>query len=166
MEIDEVVVHEPRQELGHELAEAVTVVAANVVEAVIGDCGAAAQPAVGGVELDEPRDLTTRADAVPGGVDPEPQEDLGVGGGRADDLAAGADVGVALAQLELVDDGGERTHLVIGGHLGVDVDPPQGIWPRCARLTPYVALRLHRATRPDRYGRFVGGTSPQLGLGR
>ena len=64
MEIDEVVFHEPRQELGHELAEHVTVVAAEVVEAVIGDCDAAAQPAVGGVELDEPRDLATRADAV------------------------------------------------------------------------------------------------------
>jgi hypothetical protein len=77
MEIDEVVFHEPRQELGHELAEDVTVVAAEVVEAVTGDGDAAAQPAVGGVELDEPRDLATRADAVTGGVDPEPQEDLG-----------------------------------------------------------------------------------------
>ena len=48
MEIDEVVFHEPRRELGHELAEHVTVVAAEVVEAVIGDRDAAAQPAVGG----------------------------------------------------------------------------------------------------------------------
>jgi hypothetical protein len=31
------VLHEPRQELGHELAEHVTVVAAEVMEAVIGD---------------------------------------------------------------------------------------------------------------------------------
>jgi hypothetical protein len=77
MEIDEVVFHEPRQKLGDELAEHVTVVTAEVVEAVIGDCDAAAQPAVGGVELDEPRDLATRADAVTGGIDPEPQEDLG-----------------------------------------------------------------------------------------
>ena len=77
MEIDEVVFHESRQELGHELAEHVTVVAAEVVEAVIGDGDAAAQPAVGGVERDEPRDLTTRADAVTGGIAPEPQEDLG-----------------------------------------------------------------------------------------
>jgi len=77
MEIDEVVFHEPRQELGHELAEDVTVVAAEVVEAVIGDGDAAAQPAVGGVELDEPRDLATRADAVTGGVDPEPRRILG-----------------------------------------------------------------------------------------
>jgi hypothetical protein len=61
MERDEVVFHEPRHELIHELAEHVTVVAAEVVEAVIGDCDAAAQPAVGGVELDEPRDLTTLA---------------------------------------------------------------------------------------------------------
>jgi hypothetical protein len=61
MEIDEVVLHEPRQELGHELAQDVTVVAAKVVEAVIGDRDAAAQPAGGGVELDEPRDLATRA---------------------------------------------------------------------------------------------------------
>jgi len=81
MEIDEVVFHESRQELGHELAEDLTVVAAEVVEAVIGDRDAAAQPAVGGVELDEPRDLAPRADAVTGGVDPEPQQDLGVGGG-------------------------------------------------------------------------------------
>jgi hypothetical protein len=64
MEIDEVVFHEPRQELGHELAEDLAVVAAEVVEAVISDCDAAAQPAVGGVELDEPRDLATRANAV------------------------------------------------------------------------------------------------------
>src|SRR5204862_2991641 len=55
MEIDEVVFHEPRQELGHELAEDVTMVAAEVVEAVISDGDAAAQPPVGGVELDEPR---------------------------------------------------------------------------------------------------------------
>ena len=33
------------------------------------------------------------------------------------------------------DDGGDRTHLVIGRHLGVEVDPPQVIWPRCARWT-------------------------------
>jgi hypothetical protein len=77
MEIDEVVFHEPRQELGHELAEHVTVVAAEVAEAVIGDCDAAAQPAGGGVELDQPRDLATRADAVTGGMAPEPQKDLG-----------------------------------------------------------------------------------------
>jgi hypothetical protein len=83
MEIDEVVLHEPRQELGHQLAEDVIVVAAEVVEAVIGDCDAAAQPAGGGVELDESRDLATRADAVMGGIDPEPQEDLGVAGGPA-----------------------------------------------------------------------------------
>ena len=60
MGIDEVVLHEPRQELSHGLAEDVTVVAAEVVEAVIGDRDAAAQPAVGGVALDEPGDLTTR----------------------------------------------------------------------------------------------------------
>jgi hypothetical protein len=38
------------QELGHELAEHVTVVAAEVVEAVVGDGNTAAQPAVGRVE--------------------------------------------------------------------------------------------------------------------
>jgi len=109
MEIDEVVLHEPRQELGHELAEHVTVVAAEVVEAVIGDCDAAAQPEVGGAELDEPRDLATRADAVTGGIAPEPREDLGIDRWCAGDLAAGADVGVEPAQIELVDDGGDRT---------------------------------------------------------
>jgi hypothetical protein len=74
-----VVFQEPRQELGHELAEDVTVVAAEVVEAMIddGDADATAQPAVGGVELDEPRDLATRADAVTGGIDPEPRRSLG-----------------------------------------------------------------------------------------
>ena len=77
MEIDEVVFHEPRQELGHELAEHVTVVAAEIVEAVIGDRDAAAQPAVGGVELDEPRDLALRADAVTGGIDQSPRRILG-----------------------------------------------------------------------------------------
>jgi len=113
MQIDQVVFHEPRQELGHELAEDVTVVAAEVVEAVIGDRHPAAQPAVGSVELDEPRDLATRADTVTGGIDPEPQEDLGVGCGCAGDLAAGADVSVELAQIEPVDDDGARTQLVI-----------------------------------------------------
>jgi hypothetical protein len=44
MEIDEVVFHEPRQQLGHELTEDVTMVAAEVVEAVIGDRDAAASP--------------------------------------------------------------------------------------------------------------------------
>src|ERR1041385_9231873 len=108
MEIDEVMFHEPRQELGHELAEHVTVVAAEVVEAVIGDGDAAAQPAVDGVKLDEPRDLAPRADAVTGGMAPEPQEDLGVAGGCAGDLAAGTDVGVEPAKIELVDDGPRR----------------------------------------------------------
>jgi len=160
---------EPRQELGHELAEDVTVVAAEVVEAVIGDCAAAAQPAVGGVELDEPRPprdpsqrrhpavggveldeprrITPRADAITGGIDPEPQEDLGVGGGCTGALAqdgavtpngsitlepapplvrAAADIGVAPAQIEPVDDGGDRTHLVIGGQVGVEVAPSPG----------------------------------------
>ena len=158
--------NEPRQELSHEVAEDVTMVAAEVVEAVIGDGDAAAQSAVGGVELDEPRDLATRADAVTGGIDPEPQEDLGVGVWCAGDLAAGADVGVAPAQIELVDDGGDRTHLVIGGHLGVDVDPPSGDLAALRALDPHVALRLHRATRPGRPGGFVRGTGPQRGLGR
>src|SRR5690349_10194267 len=62
------------------------------------------------------------------------QQELGVGGRVHGVLTAGADVGVQPAQFELVDDG-DRTHLVIGGHLGVEVDPPQLIWPRCARLT-------------------------------
>jgi len=101
MEIDELMFHEPRRELGHELAEDVTVIAAEVVEAVIGDCDAAALPAVGGVELDELRHLATRANAVTGGIDLEPQEDLGGGGGCAGDLAAGADVGVEPAQMSL-----------------------------------------------------------------
>jgi len=86
---------------------------------------------------------------------------------------------VALAQIELVDDGGDRTHRVIGGPLGVAVDPPAGdLAALRARLTrtsrsgctgqlgpaepppgdlaalrardPHVALRLHRATRPGR----------------
>jgi hypothetical protein len=166
MEIDEVMFHEPRQELGHKLAEDVTMLAAEVVEAVIGDCDAAAQPAVGGVELDEPRDLATRTDAVTGGVDPQPQEDLGIGGGCAGDLAAGADVGVEPAQIELVDDGGDRTHLVIGGHLGVEVDPPPGDLAALRALDPHVALRLHRATRPGRPRGLVRGTGPQRGLGR
>ena len=165
MEIDEVVFHEPRQELGHELAEDVAVVAAEIVEAVIGDCDAAAQPAVGGVELDEPRDLATRADAVTGGIDPEPQEDLRVGRGCAGDLTAGADVGVPPAQIELVDDGGDRTHLVIGGHRGVEVDPPPGDLAALRALDPHVAFRLHRAARPGRPGGFVNGTGPQRGLG-
>jgi len=77
MQIDEVVFQEPRQELGHELAEDLTLLAAEVVEAVIGDRDAAAQPAVGGVELDEPRDLSPRADAVTGGRDPAPRRILG-----------------------------------------------------------------------------------------
>jgi len=166
MQIDEVVFREPRQGLGHELAEHVTVVAAEVVEAVIGDRHPAAQPAVGGAELDEPRDLAPRADAVTSGVDPEPQEDLRVGGGYAGDLAAGPDVGVAPTQIELVDDDGDRTHLVIGGHLGVEVDPAPGDLAALRALDPHVALRLHRAPRPGRPGGFVGGAGPQLGLGR
>jgi hypothetical protein len=38
----------------------------------------------------------------------------------------GADVGVEPAQIELVDDGDDRTHLVIGGHLGVEVPHRRG----------------------------------------
>jgi hypothetical protein len=148
------------RELGHELAEDVTVVAADVVETVIGDGDAAAQPAVGGVELDEPRDLATRADAITGGVDPEPQEDLGIGGGCTGDLAAGADVGVEPAQIELVDDGGDRTDLVVGGHLGVEVDLPPGDLAALRALDSHIALRLHRATRPGRPGGFISGSGP------
>jgi hypothetical protein len=83
------------------------------------------------------------------------------------------------APIELVDDGGDRTHLVIGGHLGGDrthlvigghlgvaVDPPPGVLAALRALDPYVALRLHRATRPGRPGGFVGGAGPQRGLGR
>jgi len=72
---------------------------------VIGDRDDDAQPAVGGVELDELRHLATRANAITGGIDPESQEDLGVGGGCAGDLAAGADVGVSPAQIELINQG-------------------------------------------------------------
>jgi hypothetical protein len=78
----------------------------------------------------------------------------------------GADVGVAPAQIELVDDGGDRAHLVIGGHLGVEVDPPPGDLAALGALDSHVALRLHRTTRPGRPGGFVGGIGPQLGLGR
>ena len=56
-----------------QLGQDVLVVAAEVVEAVIG-AAAAAEPAVGGVELDQPRDLATRADAVAGRVDPRTEE--------------------------------------------------------------------------------------------
>jgi len=56
------------------------------------------------------------------------------------------DVGVETTQIELVDDGGDRTHLVIRGHLGVEVDPPPGDLAALRALDPHVALRLHRAT--------------------
>jgi len=150
MQIDQVVFQEPRQELGHEIAEDLTVVAAEVVEAVTGDRHPAAQPAVGGGELAEPRDRSPRADAVTGGIAPAPQQDLGVGGRCTGDLAAGAAVGVALAQIELVDDGGDRTHRVISGHLGVEVDPPPGDLAALRARDPHVALPPHRATRPGR----------------
>jgi hypothetical protein len=37
---------------------------------------------------------------------------------------------------------------VIGGHLGVEVDPPPGDLGALRALGLRVALRLHRATRP------------------
>jgi hypothetical protein len=48
----------------------------------------------------------------------------------------GADLGAQPAQIELVDDGGDRTHLVIGWHRGVEVDQPRGdlAAPRARRL--------------------------------
>jgi hypothetical protein len=57
-------------------------------------------------------------------------------------------------------------HLVIGGHLGVEVDPPPGDLAALRALDPHVGRWLHRATRPGRSGGFVGGTGPQRGLGR
>src|SRR5690349_2444873 len=63
------------------------------------------------------------------------QQELGVGGGCTAFSPRARTSAYSPAQIELVDDGGDRTHLVIGGHLGVEVDPPQLIWPRCARLT-------------------------------
>jgi len=97
-------------------------------------------------------------------MDPEPQEDLGVGGRCAGDLAAGADVGadvgVEPAQIELVDDGGDRTHPVIGGQLGVEVDPPPRDRAALRAVDPHVALRLHRAARPAAGAGSVGGTGP------
>ena len=89
----------------------------------------------------------------------------GVGGWCTGDLAAGTDVGVEPAQIELVDDGGDRTHLVIGGHLGVEVDPAPGDRAALRAFDPHVALRLHRAAWPGRPGGFVSGTGPQPGLG-
>jgi hypothetical protein len=161
MEIDEAVFHEPRQELGHELTEDVTLVAPEVVEAVIGDRGAAAQPPVGGVELDEPRDLATRADAITGGID------SGGSWGRwlvSRQFRRERGRRVETAQIELVHDGGDRTHLVIGGHLGVEVAP--GDLAALRALDPHAVLRLHRATRPDRPGGFIGVSGPQWRLGR
>ena len=70
------------------------------------------------------------------------------------------------AQIELVDDGGDRTHLVTGGHLGVEVDPPPGDLAALRALDSHVALRLHRATRTGGFVSGAGRTGPQLGLGR
>ena len=112
-------------------------------------------------ELDEAVTVVA-ADAVTRGVAPEPEEERGALGRRC---AAGADVGVEPAQIERVDDGGDRTHFVIGGHLGVEVDPAPGDLAALRALDPDVALRLHRATRPGRPGGFVSGTGPQRGLG-
>jgi hypothetical protein len=93
---------------------------------------------------------------------------LGVAGRdrRSGDLAAGADLGVEPAQIEPVDDGGDRTHLVIDGHLGVEVDPAPGDLTALRALDPHVALRLHRATRPGQPGELVRRTGPQRGLAR
>jgi hypothetical protein len=77
----------------------------------------------------------------------------------------GADVGVEPTQIELVDDGSDRTHLVIGGHLGVEVDPPPGDLAALRAPDPHVALRRNRATPPGRPGGLVRGTGPQQGLG-
>jgi hypothetical protein len=57
------------------------------------------------------------------------------------------DVGVAGASIELVDDDGARMHLVIGGHLGIEVAPRSGDWPRCA-LDPHVAIRCTEPLGP------------------
>ena len=75
------------RDVDDQLGEDVTVVAAEVVDAARGcrDADAAAQPAVGGVQLDEPGDLATRSDAVTGRVDPQAEEpDLGSTGSVAD----------------------------------------------------------------------------------
>ncbi len=114
------------------------------------------------MKLDEPRDL--RPEPMPSLVawTQSPRRILGCAG----DLAAGADVGVEPAQIEPVDDGRDRTHLVIGRPLGVEVDPAPDDRAALRALDPHVALRLHRATRPGRPGGLVCRTGTPLGLGR
>jgi len=54
--------------------------------------------------------------------------------------------------LELVDDGGDRWHLVIGGQIGVEVDPPSGDRARAARAGLALRALAAPATRPGRRG--------------
>jgi hypothetical protein len=58
-----------------ELIEDHALLTAKVVQPVNRDVDAAGEPAVRGVELDEARDLASRADALARGVDPQCQED-------------------------------------------------------------------------------------------
>ena len=161
-----------------EVVEDGAVVAAEVVEAATGcrDTDAAAQPAVGGVQLDEPRDLPTRADALAGGVDPQAEEDRGIDRRRAGGLAARMHVGVETAQIELVDDGGDRADRVICRHLvlrlrarvaraplrmhGLEVDQAPDELAALRALDPHVALGLHRAARRGRGRRRRRTTAP------
>lgn len=164
-----------------EVVEDGAVVTAEVARTVVGDLDAAAQPAVGGVQLDEPRDLPAGADALAGGVDPQAEEDRGIDRRRAGGLAAGTDVGVETAQIELVDDGGDRADRVICRHLvlrlrarvaraplrmhGLEVDQAPDELAALRALDPHIALGLDRTTRP---GAALGivGAGPQRRLRR
>jgi hypothetical protein len=64
------VLHQSAEHLRHELDEDFAMLVAEVVESVISHLDAAADPAVGGMELDELRDLPAAADPLAGGVHP------------------------------------------------------------------------------------------------
>ena len=147
MQVDEVVLDEPAQDLRHERVEHTALLAAKIIEPVIGHLDAAADPPVGVVKLDELGDLPAAADAVAGGEHPERQQDLRIDRRRAGALAARPQLAVQAAQIELLDDRDDRARGKRCGERGVEIDAAPAELRAIGPAQAEVALWIDGAAR-------------------
>ena len=99
--------------LGQEVVQGLLVVDPEIVEGVIIEGDPAAKPLVG-VALDaEPGQLATAADALDRRVEPQGDQQLGIGGGASGPLAACADALEEERQVPALDQRPDGSHRVV-----------------------------------------------------
>jgi len=116
VKLDERVLHEEREHLSHEVIEETTALDAELREAAVLDGHTATEPAIGIVAQTEVGKLARAADALAGGVDPEPELQPGVFGPCSWPTMMRAYENVEGLEIEFLDDRIDRAHRMIERH--------------------------------------------------